>query len=230
MIVVKERKNGRKHMKNLQDEQIFMTQLLDMLEKQLGSNVEIVLHDLTKDYASTIVDIRNGHVTGRKKGGAGSNLGLEVLAGSIKDGNRFNYITKMKNNRLLRSSSLYIHDDTGKVIGCLCINADITESVKFESFLNDFNQYSLDNVSEEAEVFAEDVGQLLEFLLQDGQSKIGKPAAVMNKEEKLRFIHYLNQKGAFLITKAGDRIQEVMGISKNTMYSYLDLVKKNVEE
>ena len=39
MIVVKERKNGRKHMKNLQDEQIFMTQLLDMLEKQLGSNV-----------------------------------------------------------------------------------------------------------------------------------------------------------------------------------------------
>ena len=52
----------------------------------------------------------------------------------------------------------------------------------------------------------------------------------MNKEEKLRFIHYLNQKGAFLITKAGDRIQEVMGISKNTMYSYLDLVKKNVEE
>ena len=53
-------------MKNLQDEQIFLTQLLDMLEKQLGSNVEIVLHDLTKDYASTIVDIRNGHVTGRK--------------------------------------------------------------------------------------------------------------------------------------------------------------------
>ena len=62
-------------MKNLQDEQIFMTQLLDMLEKQLGSNVEIVLHDLTKDYASTIVDIRNGHVTGRKREEPGATWG-----------------------------------------------------------------------------------------------------------------------------------------------------------
>lgn len=46
-----------------------MTQLMDMLEQQLGSHTEVVLHDLKKDYANTIVDIRNGHITGREVGG-----------------------------------------------------------------------------------------------------------------------------------------------------------------
>lgn len=55
-------------MKTLNDEKEFMTQLMDMLEQQLGSHTEVVLHDLKKDYANTIVDIRNGHITGREVG------------------------------------------------------------------------------------------------------------------------------------------------------------------
>ena len=116
-------------MKNLNEEKEFLKQLMDMLEQQLGSYTEIVLHDLKKDYANTIIDIRNGHVTDREIGGTGSNLGLEVLQGTVKDGNRFNYITRLKDNRVLRSSSLYIKDDQGDLIGCLCVNTDITDTV-----------------------------------------------------------------------------------------------------
>lgn len=219
-------------MKRLQDEMTFFSQLMDMLERQLGSGTEIILHDLTKDYSSTIIDIRNGHITGRKIGGTGSNLGLEVLAGTVEDGNRYNYITKLKDNRILRSSSLYIKDDEGRVIGCLCINTDITDSVKFEAYLKDFNQYNVDSFdSGSSEIFVQDVGQLLEHFLQEGQMLIGKPAAVMSRNEKLQFIKYLNDKGAFLITKSGERVQEFMGISKYTMYNYLDMVKKGeIEE
>lgn len=219
-------------MKRLQDEMTFFSQLMDMLERQLGSGTEIILHDLTKDYSSTIINIRNGHITGRKIGGTGSNLGLEVLAGTVEDGNRYNYITKLKDNRILRSSSLYIKDDEGRVIGCLCINTDITDSVKFEAYLKDFNQYNVDSFdSGSSEIFVQDVGQLLEHFLQEGQMLIGKPAAVMSRNEKLQFIKYLNDKGAFLITKSGERVQEFMGISKYTMYNYLDMVKKGeIEE
>ena len=56
----------------------FFKRLLDMLEQQLGSNTEILLHDLTKDYNHTIVDIRNGYITNRKVGDCGSDLGLRV--------------------------------------------------------------------------------------------------------------------------------------------------------
>ena len=81
-------------MKKIQDEMSLFKQLLDMLEKQLGSNSEVVLLDLTKEYGSMIIDIRNGNITGRKVGGTGSNMGLEVLAGTVKNGNRYNYITQ----------------------------------------------------------------------------------------------------------------------------------------
>lgn len=216
-------------MKTLNDEKEFMTQLMDMLEQQLGSHTEVVLHDLKKDYANTIVDIRNGHITGREVGGTGSNLGLEVLQGTVKDGNRFNYITQLRDNRILRSSSLYIKDDEGSLIGCLCVNTDITESVKLESYLKEMNHYDI-NAADKQEVFVTEVNQLLEYLLQEGQKLVGKPAGVMNKEEKLQFLKYLNDKGAFLITKSGERIQSFLGISKYTMYTYLDMIKRKKQE
>lgn len=214
-------------MKKIQDEMSLFKQLLDMLEKQLGSNSEVVLLDLTKEYGSMIIDIRNGNITGRKVGGTGSNMGLEVLAGTVKNGNRYNYITKSKDNKILRSSTLYIRDDEENIIGCICINTDITESVKFEAFLKEFNQYNVESGElESPEIFAQDVSQVLEFLIQEGQKIVGKPAAVMTKNEKLQFLKYLNEKGAFLITKSGEKIQEIMGISKYTMYNYLDMIKK----
>lgn len=212
-------------MKDLNDEKEFLSQLMDMLEQQMGSYTEIVLHDLKQDYATTIRDIRNGHITGRQIGGTGSNLGLEVLQGTVKDGNRFNYITRLKDKRILRSSTLYIKDDDGKLIGCLCINTDITDSVRMESYLKELNHYDI-NVNDKQEIFVTEVNQLLEYLLQEGQKLVGKPASVMNKEEKLQFLKYLNDKGAFLITKSGERIQEFLGISKYTMYTYLDIIKK----
>ena len=79
-------------------------------------------------------------------------------------------------------------------------------------------------------MFVSDVNQLLEYLLQEGQKMIGKPALIMTKEEKMRFLKYLNGKGAFLITKSGERVQEFLGISKYTMYSYLEAIKKEQEE
>ena len=114
----------------------FLNRLVDMLEQQLGKNTEIVLHDLRNGYEHTIVDIRNGNITGRKVGGTGSNLGLEVLKGTYGNGDRYSYVTKLPDGRYLRSSSLYIRDSNGNTIGCLCINTDITETLKFEQVLS----------------------------------------------------------------------------------------------
>ena len=166
-------------MKNLNEEKEFLKQLMDMLEQQLGSYTEIVLHDLKKDYANTIIDIRNGHVTDREIGGTGSNLGLEVLQGTVKDGNRFNYITRLKDNRVLRSSSLYIKDDQGDLIGCLCVNTDITDTVKMESYLKELNHYDIEP-AERQEVFVTEVNQLLEYLLQEGQKLLPVWAVLSN--------------------------------------------------
>ncbi|MEG0693149.1 MAG: helix-turn-helix transcriptional regulator [Oscillospiraceae bacterium] len=208
-------------MNQLTDESRFIEQIMTLLETQFGSKCEVVLHDLTKDYSQTIVDIRNGHVTQRSIGGCGSNLGLEVLSGNIIEGDRFNYVTHTQTGRILRSSSIYIKDDDGKVIGSLCVNYDITEMVQFEATLKNFNHYEM----AQEEVFVQDVNGLLDFLIREGQNIIGKSIDHMSKEEKMEFIGFLDDKGAFLITRSSEKLCEILGISRFTFYNWLEAVR-----
>lgn len=76
---------------------------------------------------------------------------------------------------------------------------------------------------QDEEVFASDVNSLLKHLISEAQKQIGKPVSEMNKEEKINFIQYLDEKGAFLITKSGEHICELLGISKFTFYNYLEI-------
>lgn len=220
--------------------------LMTMLENQFGNKCEFILHDLTKDYNHTIVDIRNGYITNRKIGDCGSNLGLEVLRGIVKDGDRYNYIVNTRDGKLLRSSTMFIHDDDGKVIGSFCINTDITETVRFEEYLRQYNQYNVpvspaspsseipanipaNNNTEipiGPEIFANDVSQILDFLIVEAGKQVGKPVEQMNREDKIKFVRYLDQKGAFLITKAAERVYEHLRISRYTLYNYLELIHK----
>ena len=127
-------------MNNINEEKDFLLRLVNMLEMQLGKDSEIVLHDLTREYDSTIIAIANGELSGRKVGDSGTNLGLEVLRGKVQNGDRFNYITNGKDGKVFRSSSIYIYDDNGKVIGSICINTDITTSITLEKYFHDRNQ------------------------------------------------------------------------------------------
>lgn len=209
-------------MNKLQDESAFFSQLMTLLETTFGQNCEIVLHDLTGDYNHSIIDIRNGHITNRQVGGCGSNLGLEILSGSVKDGDRFNYITNTADGRILRSSSIYLKNSNGQVIGSLCINLDITETLKFSEFLGQYNQYT----TSQSEYFAPDVNSLLEYLIKEAQNHVGKPLQHLSKEERLQVLRYLDQKGAFQIAKSSIHICEILGISKFTLYNDLDAIRK----
>lgn len=66
------------------------------------------------------------------------------------------------------------------------------------------------------------VSELLDSLIEQALAEIGKPVAMMTKEEKIRVVHYLNNAGAFLVTKSGDKIASILGISKFTLYKYMD--------
>ena len=69
------------------------------------------------------------------------------------------------------------------------------------------------------------MGELLDQLIEQSVRLVGKPAALMNKEDKIRAIRFLNDSGAFLITKSGAKVCSYFGISKYTLYSYLDEAK-----
>ena len=198
----------------------FFEQLLTMLANQLGFDSEIVLHNLEGDYDHTIVSIRNGHVTGRKVGDCGTNLGLEVLKGNT--GDKYNYITHTKDGKILRSSSMYIKNSEDKVVGALCINTNITP---FAQVIEKLKQFSLGQEDQVEEFFNGNVRDLLDDLINKAIDSLNMPVDEMGRKEKISCIRYLEEKGAFQISKSGERVCDVLKISKYTLYNYLDLIR-----
>lgn len=217
-------------MNRVQDEWSNLTRLLGMIAEQFGSRCEVVLHDLTGDYNHTIVAIENGHVTRRVVGGSGSNLGLPVLDGKKQDGDVYNYITRTRDGKVLRSSTTFLRDRDDKVIGALCINYDISDLVRIDSVLQEVMMYPASKKDVEQEVFANNVGEILDHLTAQCRESIGKPVPDMTKEDKIRAIEFFDSKGAFLIAKAGEHIREFLGISKFTLYNYLEIARSRSKE
>lgn len=211
-------------MNRVQEEFRLFQSLMKGLTAIFGTNCEVVLHDLTEGYESTVVLIENGHVTGRQVGDCGSNLGLEVLRGTVSDGDKYGYFTNTPDGRVLRSSSVYIRNDENKVIGCLCVNFDISNLMVADKTIRSLISSGEEN--KEEEFFVNDVNQLLDALLKKAQDEVGKPVAYMSREDKVRLVEYLDRKGAFLITRSGSRICSFLDISKFTLYSYLDEIHK----
>ncbi|MFD1414304.1 helix-turn-helix transcriptional regulator [Oceanobacillus jeddahense] len=210
-------------MRNSEIDIHFLKKIMKGLAAQFGENCEVVLHDLTLPYDKTIIAIENGHITGRGIGDPGTNLGLEVLRGEIESGDRFNYVTQTKEGKLLRSSSIYLENEDGEVVGSLCINFDISELMMAENVIKSLTSTNLANHVKED--FVNNVNDILDSLLQESQELIGKPVAFMEKEDKIKAIHYLDKKGAFLIKKAGEKIAKFFDISKYSLYNMLEQTK-----
>ena len=119
--------------------------VVEGLGKHFGDSCEFVLHDYTKEFSSTIVAIANGEVTGRSVGKGGTNIGLRVMQGMEGEDGRFNYVSQTQDGRFLRSSTIFLKDDKGKVVGTLCINIDITEMIHARNYLEKFVNIGKEN-------------------------------------------------------------------------------------
>ena len=180
------------------------------------------MHDLTGDNAadSSIIYIENGEVTGRKVGDGASAVVLEELIRAEENHeDRIGYFTKTSDGKVLKSTTVYIRDDSGRVAAIFSINHDITALSVAASAITEMTAPA---TASEPEKITPHVGELLDELLWKSTELIGKPVHLMNKEDKQRAIRYLNSKGALLITKSGDKIAKYFGISKFTLYSYID--------
>lgn len=200
----------------------FCLRMAKAIARQFGPNCEVVVHDLqSNDPENSIVAIENGHVSGRKVNDGPSHVVLEALqTDTRKLEDHLAYLTKTEDGKLLKSSTIYLRDDEGRAIGIFSINYDITLLMAMESTLRDFTQ--TEEPSREPENITRNVSTLLEELLEQSVRIVGKPVALMNKEDKVKAIRFLNDSGAFLITKSGPRVCSYFGISKYTLYSYID--------
>ena len=204
----------------------FLKQLAHGLAIQFGSSCEIAIHDLkTKDLEKSIVYIENGHVSNRQTGDGPSGIVLETLQSdpsTIHD--KLSYLTKTEDGRILKSSTFYIRDDDGSISYIFSLNYDITAftaaSTAIQSLIATKDNLP-DLTGDSPRQITHNVNELLDLLIEQAVAKVGKPVAMMNKDDKVAVVQYLDHAGAFLITKSGDKVSSYLGISKFTLYSYL---------
>ena len=204
---------------NLKDIQL----LCDSIANQFGPSCEVVFHDLTQDYDHTIVAIANGHITNRTVGGPGTNAGLKALKELSPDSNSSTYMTHTKDGRTLNTTSAYFRDEQGNIVSSLCINLDISDMLCMRNMLD----AQLNIGKEENECFSNDISDVLESIINDTISHIGKPGFRMSRREKIEAIRYLDSHGAFLVKRSVERVCAALDVSRNSFYAYLDDARKN---
>ena len=194
-----------------------LKQMAHGIAKQFGTSCEVVIHDLNKDLETSIVHIENGQVT------------LHKNAAKVQD--KLSYLTRTEDGRILKSSTLYIRDADEKISYIFSINYDITALLTIDSALGSLlhtepetDTYTVSK-PHSPQTITRNVEELLNDLMQQGVALVGKPVALMTKEDKIQVVRYLNDAGAFLITKSGDKVANLLNISKFTLYSYMDAGK-----
>ena len=199
-----------------------LKQIAAGIAAQFGSNCEVVVHDVSgKNMDHSIVHIENGHVSGRKVGDGGSHVVVEqMIQEDAQPEDYLGYLTKSANGKVLKSSTMYIRNSKGKVVALLSINFDISALSMVDAAVRELVM-PRDKTQAEPEKIV-NVNDLLEELIAQSVALVGKPVALMNKDDKVKAIRFLSENGAFLVTKSGDKIAKYFGISKYTLYSYID--------
>lgn len=206
----------------------FYKRLAKALATEFGENCEVLVHDLTGgDPEHTIVAIENGHVSQRQQGDGPSQVALEAMHAEhpeeLKD--RTGYLLKTRDGRILKSSTVYIRGEGEKIEGIFSINHDITDLIMAQKAVDSLLHH--DEEKKEPRAIPQNVNELLEDLIEQSVEAVGKPVAMMNKADKIQAIDFLNKAGAFLVTKSGDKISRYFGISKYTLYAYLDAKRES---
>lgn len=201
--------------------------IVKTIAEMFGKNCEVVLHDFATPQNS-IIAIENGHVTGRKIGDSITDLALaswqEGGFGNNREDKILNYKTKTKDGRILKSSSVFIKDGKNNIVGCFCVNYDMTGHFMFEKIINEFS--TINNLNEgKEETFIKDVSEILDNIINKAIQEIRKPVALMQKEDNLRVVRIVDEKGGFMIKGAIDRVAHKLNVSRFTIYNYLDEIK-----
>lgn len=195
----------------------------------LGPDHEIVLHDIA-DPENSIIAIENSNVTGRKIGDSLTDYAMYLLKTSDQKKEDFvaNFLTRTKDGKRIRSSTLYLRDEDGKLIGYLCINYDMSKAEIVKNMVEQL-VYVTGGTGTAEIPREEEMPSTLEGLMERNlkliRKLVGKPLHMSSKKEKLQAIKVLDDEGFFLLKGAVEALAEETGNTKFTIYSYLREVR-----
>jgi predicted transcriptional regulator YheO len=205
---------------------------VDAIGATVGSHCEVILHDLRVP-ESSIVAISNGSVTGRHVGGPVvggpmKDMALSLLDSAVRESTlSIGYKTETRDGRELRSTSLVLRTPEGKPAIALCINIDLSVLTMARAFLEELSKTVPANqdVTPGNNVQTE-VGEVVAQIIREAIDGVGKPPKYMNRDERLRAVRLMHERGLFLIRGGLERAATALNISRFTLYSDLREVRE----
>lgn len=221
---------------NTNDSAIILETLVTVakgIANTFGPSCEVVVHDLSKPKTSVIA-VFNNTVTGRKVGEGIRDLILTVLRSpDFKDDMLANYQSVTSEGKSIKCTTIVVRNNEKDVVGALCINTDLSSFVATKKFFDDFTRTHNLTPPEDKVVNVKnaDVLDILDHLIQSTIKETGKLVEQMSKDDKAQVIKYLDEKGTFLVRGSVNWVAKKLGMSRNTVYSYLEQYRlsKNIK-
>ncbi|MFD9053600.1 helix-turn-helix transcriptional regulator [Streptomyces zaomyceticus] len=195
-----------------------LSPVVDGIVATLGTFCEAVVHDFRRPESSVVA--LAGSVTGRGVGGSMSEIGMGILARGDEADDELNYLTRTGTGKLVKASTMVLRDSAGTVFGALCVNLDITAVNPAHALLG-----GLAGITGSAPVpettFGDDVGSVLDAIVDAHQAGQNRPWADLSRDERLRLFRGLEERGVFAVRGAAQKVATRLGISRASAYNYL---------
>lgn len=208
----------------MRDEMIldFLKRMAEGIATMFGKNCEVVIHDMNqKD--TPIVYIVNGHISGRKKGEKNKVLGGKGMDQFFDGVDILNCKALLPDKKTIKSSTF--HYTSGKYHYAFGINYDYSGLSFAKSVIEDLLSVGQD--IDEVIKNASNSEDMLETFFEDALKFVGTPITAMNKSDRIKLIRILDEKGTFTLKKSIPMVSEKLGISRYTIYNYLNEIKES---
>ena len=207
--------------------------LVDFIADIVGPHCEVILHDV-QDVENSVVAIRNGYISGRQIGCPLTDLGLEFLERKVyrERSAVINYLGCTASGEKVRSSTFFIKDMAGELIGMLCVNlVHAPETAMMKNLTDQLMQVLQAHAPAavvpvcESEEVVESLSTSVEKVVDAAIDKIVAgyelPVERMSSEEKISIVQQLNANGIFKIKGAISKVAAALQTSESTIYRYL---------
>src|SRR5262249_53052765 len=139
------------------------------------------------------------------------------------------YRSETADGLVMRSSSIFFQAPSGRAVVCLCINSDIGDLKRAADLLQALTATNpgagplLDaRPAAPAETFPTSLERLGEGILAEAVAGIGVPVDLMKKSHKIAVVKDLNTRGFFTLRGAVELAAQQLGVSRFTIYNYLN--------
>jgi predicted transcriptional regulator YheO len=199
--------------------------IAESVSTALGGSFEIILYDLTQAQ-QPVLRVLGKNISGLAKGDSGRDENFNSTYSQCRKENRiYRSEKRIINGREMRSTVVFFTDDSGRPAAALKINFDLSIVSLMEGFLKECGMLGGDN-GKTASVRDIDVRSILPSLLKEGIQSIGKDVPEMSREDKLRIIRLLDERGAFLLRNSIEDAAKALDITRFTVYNYLDEIRR----